>query len=163
MNNILFFDIESSGLEVAKAKILTISFVKGDWNKTFKFDPGVPIPESASRVNGIWDKDVVGLGKFCDSSLEILEILNSCDYYGGYNLRSFDYPLLKVQMLKCGIDIEDKPIIDVYEIVQSLFKSLKLKDIYRTLLKKEFKAHQSHEDIMATRELYEYIIRNYFN
>ncbi len=54
-----------------------------------------------------------------------------------------------------------KPVFDVYEMIQGLFKSLKLKDIYTVLTKKTFQAHQSEADIQATVELYEIIKFHY--
>ena len=60
-------------------------------------------------------------------------------------------------MLRCGYEIPNHPIIDVYEMAQMLFKSLRLKDIYTTLTGKTFNAHNSDDDIKATKELYDVI------
>ena len=159
--NILWFDIESTDLPVYTAKILTISFLFKEKQITLYINPETPIKIEASRVNGIYDKDVVNWKPFREYAPQIFKLLNECDAYGTYNGRNFDIPLLYIEMLRCGYTMPNKPIIDVYEQVQSLFKSLKLKDIYRTLLNKNFEAHISINDIIATRELYEYILDNY--
>jgi DNA polymerase-3 subunit epsilon len=161
MDKKLYFDIESSDLPIHTARIITISFLYGDKQTTLYINPEVPINPNASRVNGIYDRDVKNWKPFNHYAERIYKLLNECDTYVTYNGKSFDIPLLYVELLRCGYEMPKKPHIDVYEMVQSLFKSLKLKDIYTTLTKKTFDAHKSIEDIIATQELYHFIIENY--
>lgn len=156
-DNILFFDCETSGLSVYKDKIISISFILNGKTKTFMINPEIPISEAASRVHGIYDRDVTNLKPFSYYAESIMKILKMADFYCFYNGRNFDYPILYIELLRCGYSIPEKPIIDVYEHIQLLFRSLKLKDIYRTLLNKNFKNHDSLEDTKATMELYYYI------
>ena len=60
---LLFFDIESTGLNVATDRIVEISMVKvmpdGSRDvKTRRVNPTIPIPEAARAVHGISDEDV---------------------------------------------------------------------------------------------------------
>lgn len=162
-DNILWFDIESSGLSVYRDRIITISFILNGKTKTFTMDPEVSIPEGASRVHGIYDKDVKGLQTFKDFAPQIMTILEASETYSFYNGRQFDHAMLYIELLRCGYVMPERPIIDVYELVQSLFRSLKLKDIYRVLLGKNFNAHDSLQDTIATRDLYYHIKNNFLN
>lgn len=64
------FDVETTGLNAVKDRILTLSaekfaYVDGKFVETDRMDihldPQMHIPESASKVNGIYDEDVKGL------------------------------------------------------------------------------------------------------
>lgn len=156
-DNILWFDIESCSLPVQSARIITISFLFNGKEKTLYINPMKPIDPGASKVNGIYDKDVVDWKPFTYYANYIYNLCLNCDGYGGYNNRKFDVVLLAFELLRCGYELPNRPIYDVYESVQSLFKSLKLKDIYRTLSKEELDAHKSINDIKATLYLHEYI------
>lgn len=163
MNNILWFDIESTDLPTHTARIITISFIFNDNQKTLYINPKVPIEPGASRVNGIYNKDVKDWLTFEEYAPSIMKWLEKAEYYGGYNCRTFDIPLLSVELLRYGYIMPIRPIFDVYEMVQGLFKSLKLKDIYMTLTKKTFAAHRSDADILATEELYTILKNKYLN
>lgn len=160
-DNILWIDIESTGLELHKERIITISFIFNDKVKTITVNPGKPITNS--WIHGIYDKDVQNCNTFQYYAPQIFELCNRAECYAGYNLRSYDIVLLKIEMLRCGFEIPNLPIVDVYETAQSLFKSLKLKDLYLTLAGKTFNAHNSADDIYATKELFEIIKNKYLN
>lgn len=162
-DNILWFDIESTGLELYAAKIITISFIFNGQERTIIVNPGIDIPEGASRIHGIKNKDVKDLPSLEIYSKAIFDLCCKAEWYAGHNLRSYDMNLLKIEMLRYGYEIPNKPIIDTYEMSQSLFRSLKLVDIYRTLTGKNFKSHQSADDIAATKELYEVMKNKYYN
>lgn len=162
-NNILYFDVETTDLPVNIARIVTISFIFNGEEKTLYINPKVPISNGASRVNGIYDNDVKDWNTFDVYAPKIMELLKKCDGYAGYNCRTFDVPILAMELLRYGYEMPIKPIYDVYEMVQGLFKSLKLKDIYTTLTKKTFDAHKSEADIKATFELHNIIRNDYFN
>lgn len=163
MDNKLWIDLESTGLELHTSKIITASFIFNGQEKTIIVNPGISIPESASRIHGIRDKDVLGLPSLEKYADAIFQLCNKAEWYAGHNLRNYDINLLKIEMLRLGYEIPNKPIIDTYEIAQRLFKSLKLSDIYRTLTGKTFNNHNSSADISAAKELYEVMISKYFN
>lgn len=161
--NILAFDIESTGLELHKAKIITISFIFNGKTKTIMCKPDIPIPIDSTYIHGINDDMVQNCKPFSFYAKAIYELCCRAEWYLGYNIRSYDIVLLKMEMLRAGYEIPDKPIIDVYQMLQSLFKSLKLKDIYRTLFKENINAHNSESDIEATFFIYNHIIEKYLN
>lgn len=162
-DNILWWDCETTGLSTYNDRIISISFIFNGKGRTFLINPMIPIPEGASRVHGIYDSDVKDCPPFSHYAGSIMNILNMASAYGFYNGRNFDYPILYTEMLRCGYIVPQKPFIDVYEVCRELFKSLKLKDIYRVLLNKNFKSHDSMEDIRATVELHDHIIKNFLD
>ena len=102
---LLFFDIESTGLNIATDGIIELSFVKampdGQVNiKTWKIKPWdyrnrrvIPIQPSASEVNGVKDEDLVDCPKFIEVLPEVAAWLKDSDL-AGFNSTKFDLPLL---------------------------------------------------------------------
>lgn len=162
MDNILWFDTETTGLELHKIKIITISFLFNGQQRTIKVNPHQSIPLEASKVHGIYDKDVADALPFSHYAPQIFELCNKAETYAGYNIRKYDIVLLKIEMLRCGFEIPNLPILDIYEMSQGLFRSLKLKDLYLTLSGKVLDAHDSKNDILATQELYEILQKKYY-
>ena len=84
---LLFFDIESTGLNIASDGIIELSFVKalpgGETRiKTWKIKPWdyalrkqIHIAEEASKVNGVHDEDLTDCPKFIEVLPEVLEWL----------------------------------------------------------------------------------------
>ena len=102
---LLFFDIESTGLNIASDGIIELSFVKAMPGvevkiKTWKIKPWdyqrhcvIPINPQASEVNGVKDEDLVNCPKFIEVLPEVIDWLEGCDL-AGFNSVKFDLPLL---------------------------------------------------------------------
>ncbi len=102
---LLFFDIESTGLNISSDGIIELSFVKvmtdGEQRiKTWKIKPWdyaahkqIPINPSASLVNGVHDEDLVDCPKFIEVATEVAEWLENSDL-AGFNSAKFDLPML---------------------------------------------------------------------
>ena len=102
---LLFFDIESTGLNIATDGIIELSFVKAMPDgetiiKTWKIQPWdyekhavIPINPQASEVNGVKDEDLVGCPKFIDVLPEVASWLDGSDL-AGFNSLKFDLPML---------------------------------------------------------------------
>ncbi len=103
---LLFFDIESTGLNIATDGIIELSFVKAMPDggapliKTWRIKPWdyrnrcvIPISPSASEVNGIKDEDLTDCPKFIEILPEVAEWLDGSDL-AGFNSAKFDLPLL---------------------------------------------------------------------
>ena len=120
---LVFFDIESTGLNIATDGIIELSFVKalpgGETRiKTWKIKPWdyalrrqIHINEQASAVNGVKDEDLVECPRFIEVLPEIAQWLNDCDL-AGFNSAKFDLPLLAEEIervkLYCRNRIHDK-------------------------------------------------------
>ena len=103
---LLFFDIESTGLNIASDGIIELSFVKvlpgvaEPQIKTWKIRPWsyaegkqIHINEEASKVNGVYDDDLLGCPKFIEVLPEVLDWIRGSDL-AGFNSAKFDLPLL---------------------------------------------------------------------
>lgn len=102
---LLFFDIESTGLNIAADAIIELSFVKvfpdaEKQIKTWKIRPWdyqrrvqIPITPGASEVNGVKDEDLVDCPRFIEVAPEIASWLRDSDL-AGFNSAKFDLPML---------------------------------------------------------------------
>lgn len=92
-----FFDTETTGVNPAKDRIVSIAVIKfyPDGRKDSRYmvlDPEMPIPAEATEVHGITDEMVKGKPKFRQIASALHNFLLDSDL-GGYNI-SFDIPLL---------------------------------------------------------------------
>lgn len=169
---LLFFDIESTGLNIASDCIVELCFVKilsdGEERvKTWRVKPWdyeqnaqKPINPSAAVVNGIHDEDLKDCPRFCDIVDELVEWLKDSDL-AGFNSAKFDLPLLAEEfervrthtLKKPDINLHDKKMVDVQNIYHAL-EPRNLKAAYRFYCGTELEnAHAAEADTMATYEV----------
>ena len=94
---LIFFDLESTGLDIAKDRIVEISYLKIHPNgmeeqKTIRINPDMPIPAKSSAIHHIKDEDVADCPKFKDVAKQIAADFQGCDI-AGYNSNKFDVRL----------------------------------------------------------------------
>lgn len=158
---IAFFDLETTGIDVAKDRIVEIAILKirPDGQKDMKVrrvNPGIPIPKEASDVHGILDEDVKDAPSFAQIAKSLFILLQDCDL-AGYNSNRFDVPLLAEEFLRAGINfsIKDRRLVDVQGI---FFKKEKrtLEAAFEFYCNKPLEgAHSAEADISATHEILE--------
>ena len=107
---LVFFDLETTGTDIANDRIVEISLVKlfpdnHEEVNTFRVNPGIPIPAEASAVHGIKDEDVKDKPTFAELSETLLGILSNSDLCG-YNLLKFDFPLLRMEFARNKIEFD---------------------------------------------------------
>ena len=170
---LLFFDIESTGLNIATDSIIELSFVKvfpdGEERiKTWKVCPWDystnsqrHISESASSVNGVHDEDVAQCPKFYEIVDEVVSWLQDSDL-SGFNSAKFDLPMLAEEIERVryfrnkqfDINLHDKKMVDVQTIYHYM-EPRNLKAAYKFYChKEEFEnAHTAEADTIATYEV----------
>ena len=170
---LLFFDIESTGLNIATDCIAELSFVKifpdGEQRiKTWKLCPWnyvarcqQPMNPSASEVNGLKDEDLAGCPKFHEVVDEVVEWLADSDL-AGFNSAKFDLPLLAEEIervrlfLNRNIDLNlhEKKMVDVQTIYHAM-EPRNLRAAYRFYCGgRDFEnAHTAEADTIATYEV----------
>lgn len=96
------FDFETTGVNPQECRVVELSIVHLDLGKgnakevySCRLNPGVPIPEGASNVHGIYDQDVVDCQTFAEAWPDIREHLTG-RVLSAYNL-SFDWTLLNCE------------------------------------------------------------------
>ena len=163
---LVFFDIESTGLNIATDRIVEISIVKvsptapGQPNdvmvKTRRINPGMPIPPEAQAVHGISDDDVKDCPRFSQIAKSLAQMLQGCDI-AGYNSNKYDIPLLAEEFLRAGVDFDfrKRNLIDVQNIFHKK-EQRTLKAAYKFYCGQNLdNAHSAEADTMATYEVLE--------
>jgi len=121
-NPLIFFDLETTGIDVANDRIVELTFLKinpiGDEeSKTIRVNPTIPIPPETTRIHGITDEDVKDAPTFGEIAKSIAKIFEGCDI-AGYNSNKFDIPLLAEEFLRAGVEIDlmKRKFIDIQVI-----------------------------------------------
>lgn len=164
---ICFFDLEATGTNVAKDRIVEISILKvfPNGNKesfTYKINPEIPIPAVTSKIHGIYDEDVKDEPTFKALSSKILSILKGADL-AGYNSNRFDIPLLAEELLRADQDFDFSNVLAVD--VQTIFHKKEkrtLEAAYKFYCHKDLiDAHSAEADTLATYEVLEGQLERY--
>ena len=171
---LVFFDIESTGLNIATDRIVEISIVKvspgtpGSPNdvevKTRRINPGMPIPPEAQAVHGISDDDVKDCPRFSQIAKSLAQMLQGCDI-AGYNSNKYDIPLLAEEFLRAGVDFDfrKRNLVDVQNIFHKK-EQRTLKAAYKFYCGRNLdNAHSAEADTMATYEVLEAQLDRYAN
>lgn len=166
---LVFFDIESTGLDIIKDKIIEITILKlntsGKKNSfTFRINPGIPIPLESSKIHGIYDNDVKNSSSFKEVGDQIKQLLYKCDLVG-FNILKFDLPILieELKNNKINFPINNINIIDVQKLYH-LMEKRNLSAAYRFYCNKTLKnSHSSFSDTMATYEIFLNQLEKYDN
>ena len=165
-NPLLFFDIESTGLNVASDRIVEISIVKvspgapGEPNKvevkTRRINPTIPITPGAQAVHGISDEDVKDCPTFKQVAKSLARLMEGCDI-AGYNSLKFDIPMLAEEFIRAGVefDFRKRKLVDVQNIFHKK-EQRTLKAAYKFYCGQNLdNAHSAEADTMATYEVLE--------
>ena len=166
---LLFFDIESTGLNIPNDSIIELSFVKvfpdgKEEVKTWKIKPWDyekqcqrPIDPSASKVNGITNDMLVDCPTFYEVADEVADWLKDSDL-AGFNSTKFDLPMLaeefeRVELggKKLNVDLHSPKMVDVQNIYHTM-EPRNLKAAYRFYCGGEDfdNAHTAEADTLAT-------------
>lgn len=164
---IVFFDLETTGLNIATDRIVEISIIKimpnGDKEiKTKLLNPTIPISKEASDVHGITNEDVKDKATFKEVSQELSQFIEGCDL-AGYNSNRFDIPLLAEEFLRADIDfdVSKRNLIDVQNIFHKM-EQRTLSAAYQFYCGKSLEnAHSAEADTTATYEILEAQIERY--
>jgi len=158
--DLIFFDVETTGLNVIRDRIIQLGMVKYPKNSgtpeemMLMINPGIPISEEAMRIHGITPADLVNKPVFAQVAKKIYDFIGDGDL-AGYNSNRFDVPILMEELARCGLDlkIEERRLIDVQRIFYRM-EPRTLKAAYQFYCGKEMaNAHDAMEDIKATIEV----------
>ena len=158
-NPLVFFDLETTGIDIAKDRIVEISMVKVMPNgeeivKTRRINPGMPIPPESTAIHGITDEDVKDCPKFKETAKSLAAQIEGCDL-AGFNSNRFDIPMLAEEFLRAGVDVDlnRRKFIDV----QTIFHKMEQRNLtaaYKFYCNKDLaNAHSAEADTMATYEV----------
>jgi len=160
-NPILFFVIESTGLNVATDRIVELSILKvmpnGDQEiKTRRINPTIPISPEAQKIHGISNEDVADCPTFKEVAKSLANFMAGCDF-AGYNSTKFDIPMLAEEFLRAGVsfDFRKRKLVDVQTIYHKM-EQRTLSAAYKFYCNKDLNnAHSAEADTVATFEVLE--------
>jgi DNA polymerase-3 subunit epsilon len=120
---ILYFDLETTGLDPSRDRIIEIGVVLEDESagtrETYEalVNPGMPIPAESSAIHGINDEDVKDKAPIQTHLPKMVELFNACDAIGGYNV-TFDLKVLMAEGRRTGtpFSLHSKEIWDMQKI-----------------------------------------------
>jgi len=158
-NPLIFFDIETTGMNIASDRIVEISYLKiypdqREEVKTYRINPTQPIPLEITAIHGISNDDVIDAPKFNDIAQTLVNCFEGCDF-AGYNSNKFDLPLLAEEFIRANVDfdLKKRKIIDVMVIFYKK-EQRTLSAAYQFYCKKDLiNAHSAEADTRATYEV----------
>lgn len=154
-----FFDLETTGVDVARDRIVEISILKifpngNKESKTWLVNPTIPIPPQTTLVHGITNEKVANEPTFAELSSQIYNMIKDSDL-AGFNSDRFDIPLLAEELLRANVDFEMKNRVSVD--VQTIFHKKEertLSAAYKFYCNESLEnAHSAEADTNATYEI----------
>lgn len=119
---IIFFDLETTGVNISRDRIVEISYIKimpegTEIEKTYRVNPGMPIPAESTAVHHITDEDVADKPSFKQIAHDLVKEFAGCDF-AGYNSNRFDIPMLAEEFARAEVnfDFSRARFIDVQNI-----------------------------------------------
>lgn len=156
---IIFFDVETTGLNITTDKIVEISYIKvfpngTEESKTIRLNPEKHISEQSTAIHHITDDDVKDAPTFKMVAKELAKTFEGCDV-AGFNSNRFDIPLLEEEFINAGVDIDlaRRRFVDV----QTIFHKMEQRNLvaaYKFYCGKNLEdAHSADADTRATYEV----------
>jgi len=156
---LIIFDLETTGLDIVKDRIIQISYIKVSPDGTEKrgnhfVNPEIEIPNEVAELTHITNEMVANAPTFKELSTELNREFQGCDF-AGYNSNRFDVPLLCEEFLRAGIDFDFSKcrLIDaqtIYHRMERRNLAAAYKFYTGNKMEDDFQAHRSDEDTEAT-------------
>lgn len=156
---LVIFDLETTGLDLVKDRIIQISYIKLHPNGKEErgnelINPEKPIPEEVVALTGISNDDVKDKPTFKQIAQSLADMFVGSDF-AGFNSNHFDIPLLAEEFLRAGIDFDFTKcrLIDA----QTIFHKMERRNLAAAYkfycgrkMEEDFEAHRADQDTEAT-------------
>ncbi|MBO5061158.1 MAG: ribonuclease H-like domain-containing protein [Prevotella sp.] len=156
---LVVFDLETTGLDLVKDRVIQISYIKVNTDGTEKranifVNPGKSIPAEITELTGITNEDVKNQPLFKELAAGLAEEFKGCDF-AGFNSNHFDIPMLAEEFLRAGIDFDfsKSRLIDA----QTIFHKMERRNLAAAYkfycgrkMEEDFEAHRADQDTEAT-------------
>jgi DNA polymerase-3 subunit epsilon len=156
---LVIFDLETTGLDLVKDRIIQISYIKvfpdGHEERGNELvNPEKPIEPIITQLTGISNEDVKDKPTFKQLGAVLAEKFTGCDF-AGFNSNHFDIPLLAEEFLRAGIDFDfsKSKMIDA----QTIFHKMERRNLAAAYkfycgrkMEEDFEAHRADQDTEAT-------------
>jgi DNA polymerase-3 subunit epsilon len=156
---LVFLDFETTGVNPITDRIIDTALLKvlpggATEMKTWRVNPGIPIPPETTKIHKIVDADVKDSPPFEKVAAQILDFIGSADL-AGYNSNKFDIPILIEECLRAGLDfdLKNRKLVDVQHIFH-LMEPRNLSAAYKFYCNEKLvNAHSAEADVRATYEI----------
>lgn len=156
---LVIFDLETTGLDLVKDRIIQISYIKVMPNGQEErgdelINPEKPIEPLITQLTGISNEDVKDKPTFKQLAQQLAQKFSGCDF-AGFNSNNFDIPLLAEEFLRAGIDFDfsKSRLIDACAIFRKMERR-NLAAAYKFYcgrkMEEDFEAHRADQDTEAT-------------
>lgn len=156
---LVIFDLETTGLDLVKDRIIQISFIKvypdGKEERSNELiNPEKHIEPIITQLTGISDEDVKDKPTFKQLAQRLSDQFTGSDF-AGFNSNNFDIPLLAEEFLRAGIDFDFSKckLIDACSIFRKMERR-NLASAYKFYcgrkMEEDFEAHRADQDTEAT-------------
>jgi DNA polymerase-3 subunit epsilon len=156
---LVIFDLETTGLDLVKDRIIQISYIKvypdGHEERGNELvNPEKPIEPIITQLTGISNEDVKDKPTFKQLGASLAEKFIGCDF-AGFNSNHFDIPLLAEEFLRAGVDFDFSKckMIDA----QTIFHKMERRNLAAAYkfycgrkMEEDFEAHRADQDTEAT-------------
>ncbi len=154
-----FFDLETTGTNIAQDRIVEIAVIKlmpnGEiMEKQTRVNPTVPIPAGSTAIHGISNADVKDKPTFKEIARDYARFMEGSDL-SGFNILKFDIPVLVEEFLRADVefDYSRKRIIDSQRIFHMMEKR-NLSAAFQFYCKKDLaNSHSAAADTRASMEV----------
>lgn len=168
--NIVWFDLETTGINISQDRIIEICLIKtdSDLKEIEKFyskvnpGSGIEIRPEAFEKHGITMESLRGEPSFSNIAQKVVDFIGDSDL-GGYNALYFDIPMLTEELIRAGIVFNHRKhnVIDPFSIICKL-EPRNLESVYSRYLGKDLtNAHSAEADIKATIEIFNHQKKNF--
>jgi len=168
-NPLIFFDLETTGVNIATDRIVEISWLKiypggEERSRTQLVNPTIPIDPQATEIHGLTDEDVKDAPTFKEIARTLANEFEGCDF-AGYNSNKFDIPLLAEEFLRADVDFDmmKRKFVDIQVIFHKMEQrnlAAALKFYCNRILED---AHSAEADTRATYEVLKAQLDRYAN
>lgn len=156
---LIIFDLETTGLDIAKDGIIQISYIKvipdgTEERKNLFVNPGKPIPQEVTELTHITNDMVKDAPTFKQLAPTLATEFKGCDF-AGFNSNGFDIPMLAEEFLRAGVpfDFTHSRLIDACTIFMRMERR-NLAAAYKFYcgrrMEDDFQAHRANDDTEAT-------------
>lgn len=156
---IIIFDLETTGLDISKDRIIQISYIKvmpdGEEKRENIFiNPECKLPAVITEITSITDDMLADKPTFKQVAPTLAAEFNGCDF-AGFNSNRFDVPMLAEEMIRAGqpFDFNSCRLIDV----QTIFHKMERRNLAAAYkfycgrkMEEDFQAHLADQDTEAT-------------
>ena len=166
--DLVFFDVETTGLNVLRDRIVQIALIKYQKHKPqpielqLLINPEIPISEESVSIHGFTSQDLANKPTFLQVGEQLFDFIGDADL-AGYNAARFDIPMLIEEFDRIGLvfDMTGRRIIDVQRIFYKM-EPRTLKAALKFYCQKDLlDAHDAMADTRATVEIFKGQLTHY--